>query len=48
MDADKKSMDFLSDLAQNNELDIREYTHKIKDELRKLESECITDFLTVN
>ena len=46
---DSKSLDFLSDLvAQNNELDIREYTIKIKDELRKLESECITDFLTVN
>jgi hypothetical protein len=40
---------FLSDIVANErELDIRAYTHKIKEELNRLEEECITDFLTIN
>ena len=40
---------FLSEIvAQERDLDIRAYTVKIKEELSRLEEECITDFLTIN
>ena len=40
---------FLSEIVANEkELDIRNYTQKIKDELTRLEEESITDFLTIN
>lgn len=40
---------FLSEIvASEKELDIRAYTVKIKEELNRLEDECITDFLTIN
>ena len=47
---DEKGTDyrFISEIAQENELDLREYTNKVKGELRKLEGECISDFLSVN
>jgi len=40
---------FLNELvAQEKELDIRAYTSKIKEELSRLEDECVTDFLSIN
>jgi hypothetical protein len=40
---------FLSDIvASEKDLDIRAYTKKIKEELIRLEDDCITDFLTIN
>jgi hypothetical protein len=40
---------FLSDIVANEkDLDIRAYTRKIKEELTRLEDDCITDFLTIN
>lgn len=40
---------FLSDIvASEKDLDIRAYTKKIKEELSRLEDDCITDFLTIN
>jgi hypothetical protein len=39
----------LSDIvASEKDLDIRAYTRKIKEELSRLEEDCITDFLTIN
>ena len=35
-------------MANEKELDIRAYTLKIKEELNRLEEDCITDFLTIN
>ena len=52
MDNKKSESDnykFLSDIVANErELDIRAYTLKIKEELNRLEEECITDYLTIN
>lgn len=39
---------FLSAIAEGNDLDLWSYTLKIKDELWKLENESITDYLSVN
>lgn len=37
---------FLSDLVANeNDLDIRTYTAKIKEQLTKLENQCLSDFM---
>ncbi|CDW80276.1 vacuolar protein sorting-associated protein 52 homolog [Stylonychia lemnae] len=45
----QKDYRFLSEIVANEkELDIRAYTLKIKEELNRLEEECITDFLTIN
>ena len=39
----------MSDIvASEKDLDIRAYTRKIKEELSRLEDDCITDFLTIN
>lgn len=35
-------------MASEKDLDIRAYTRKIKEELTRLEDDCITDFLTIN
>ena len=35
-------------MASEKDLDIRAYTKKIKEELSRLEDDCITDFLTIN
>ncbi len=35
-------------MASEKDLDIRAYTRKIKEELSRLEDDCITDFLTIN
>jgi uncharacterized protein Yka (UPF0111/DUF47 family) len=35
-------------VASEKDLDIRAYTRKIKEELTRLEDDCITDFLTIN
>ena len=52
MDNKKSESDnykFLSEIVANErELDIRAYTLKIKEELNRLEEECITDYLTIN
>lgn len=40
--------DFMLEIAGNNEMDFREYTEKVKDELKSLEDYCITDYLAVN
>lgn len=46
---DQKDYKFLSDIVANEkDLDIRAYTKKIKEELNRLEEDCITDFLTIN
>lgn len=45
----QKEYRFLSDIvASEKDLDIRAYTKKIKEELSRLEDDCITDFLTIN
>ena len=46
----KKTHDyaFLSEITEGNEMDIREYTQKVKDELNSLEEYWITDYLAVN
>ena len=42
------SYKFLSEIVANeSELDIRTYTAKIKEELTKLEDQCLTDYLVV-
>lgn len=47
--SDNDNYKFLSEIVANErELDIRAYTQKIKEELNRLEEECITDFLTIN
>lgn len=47
--ADTDNYKFLSEIVANEkDLDIRAYTQKIKEELNRLEEECITDFLTIN
>ena len=49
VDQYQKDYKFLSEIVANEkELDIRAYTLKIKEELNRLEDECITDFLTIN
>lgn len=46
---DNKDYTFLSDIvASEKELDMRAYTRKIKDELTRLEDDCVTDFFTIN
>lgn len=42
------SYKFLSEIVANeSELDIRTYTQKIKEELTKLEDQCLTDYMAV-
>ncbi len=49
MKEQQKDYNFLSDIvASEKDLDIRAYTRKIKEELSRLEDDCITDFLTIN
>ena len=49
MKEQQKDYRFLSDIVANEkDLDIRAYTRKIKEELSRLEDDCITDFLTIN
>ncbi len=49
MKEQQKDYRFLSDIvASEKDLDIRAYTKKIKEELNRLEEDCITDFLTIN
>ena len=47
---EKKNVDyaFLSEIAEGNEMDLREYTNKVKEELKSLEEYSITDYLAVN
>ena len=47
---EKKTVDyaFLSEIAEGNEMDLREYTNKVKEELKSLEEYSITDYLAVN
>ena len=40
--------DFMMDIVGNNEMDLREYTEKVKYELKSLEDYCITDYMSVN
>ena len=43
---EENNFKFLSELVANeNELDIRSYTLKIKDHLTKLETQCLSDYL---
>ena len=43
------SYKFLSEIVANeSELDIRAYTLKIKEELNKLEDQCLTDYMAVS
>lgn len=44
----KESYGLISEIAEGNELDLREYTDKVNQDLKTLESQCITDYLTVN
>ena len=47
-DSASSSYKFLSEIVANeSELDIRSYTQKIKEELTKLEDQCLTDYLAV-
>ena len=40
---------FLSQISDNaGSLDIRAYTNKIKEELSRLEGQCLNDYLVVN
>jgi hypothetical protein len=49
MKEEQKDYKFLTDIVANEkDLDIRAYTRKIKEELTRLEDDCITDFLTIN
>ena len=49
MKEEQKDYKFLTDIvASEKDLDIRAYTRKIKEELTRLEDDCITDFLTIN
>ena len=48
-DQQQRDYKFLSEIVANEkDLDIRAYTKKIKEELSRLEDDCITDFLTIN
>jgi hypothetical protein len=44
----KEIISFSLIVANEKDLDIRAYTKKIKEELTRLEDDCITDFLTIN
>ena len=47
-DSASNSYKFLSEIVANeSELDIRTYTTKIKDELGKLEDQCLSDYMAV-
>lgn len=47
-DSASNSYKFLSEIVANeSELDIRTYTQKIKEELTKLEDQCLSDYMTV-
>jgi hypothetical protein len=49
MSEKQRDYKFLSEIVANEkDLDIRAYTKKIKEELTRLEDDCITDFLTIN
>ena len=48
MEEQSNSYKFLQEIVSNeNELDIRSYTQKIKEELTKLEDQCLGDYLAV-
>ena len=48
MDDSANTFKFLSEIVANeNELDIRSYTQNIKEELSKLDDQCLSDYMAV-